>query len=79
MSPTTTVVVVTSTVVVVGSSEVVLTSSEVASATVDDGDGSVASVAVGDVDELEQPVLLSAPASTTPNPMKVRQRRLRRT
>ncbi len=72
MSSMTTVVVVTSLVVVVGSSEVALTSSEVTSATVVVGDGSGASVAVGDVDELEQPTLLSAPASTTPNVIKER-------
>ena len=71
MSSTTTVVVVTSTVVVVGSIEVVLTSSEVASTAVV-VDGSGASDTVGDVDELEQPTLLSAPASTTPNPMTER-------
>ena len=72
VSSTTTVVVVTSTVVVVGSSEVVLASSEVASTTVVVGDGSGASVAVGDVDELEQPIVLSAPASTTPKLMTER-------
>ena len=75
----TTVVAVTSLVVVVGSSEEALTSSEVTSATVVVGDGSGASVAVGDVDELEQATLLSAPASTTPNAIRERWGRLKPT
>ena len=70
MSSTTTVVVATSLVVVVGSSEVVLTTSEANSVTVDDGDDSGPSVADGDVDELEQPILLSAPESTAPSAIR---------
>lgn len=77
VSSTTTVVVVSSTVVVVGSIEVVLASSEVASTTVVVGDGSGVSVAVGDVDELEQPIVLSAPASTTPSAIRERWGRLK--
>ena len=69
MPSTTIVVVVSSLVVMVGSSVVVLTSSEVTSATVV-VDGSGASDTVGDVDELEQPTLLSAPASAAPIAIK---------
>lgn len=70
MPSTTIVVVVSSLVVMVGSSEVVLTSTEVNSATVVDGDDSGPSIADDDVDEPEQPMLLSAPASAAPIAIK---------
>ena len=70
MPSTTTAPVVTPLVVVVGSSEVVLTSSEANSVTVVDGVDSDSPVADGDVDELEQPILLSTPASAAPSAIR---------